>query len=361
MRALTRKDVNKKNLWKYLVYGWLPIPQSIIPPKRPYYLWSGLDVTPYDAAGDYNGKLLDQIREAIRRSLDEWKSIDRVGVWISGGIDSSVLLRLTSEIVGSEKVRAYSLSFGEQDESEYAKRIADWCDVKLVIKEMAPKDSMELTKEAILYMRAPTDLTVVIYISKLCERDGTKKVFSALGLDELIGGYPLHVHASDRDFSKVETDLLWKCQSHYVWLQLAQSKNYMEVRFPYLDSKLIAFCRGLPRAQKCAGQETKIRIREELHKQALIPEVNIEAGRIVGTKAGFTPIFGDWFKRGYADWCDENIPPKAFNFLDRLLMRFVLGRGRTLEGRLQRKHRIATLNTFYDLLDEGKFVLENDE
>jgi len=360
MKVLTRKDVNKGNLWKYLVYGWLPIPRSIIPPKRPYYLWSNLDIITYDSASDYNGKLLDEIRRAIRRSLEGWEPIDRVGVWISGGVDSSVLLRLTSEIVGSEKVRAYSLTFGERDESEYAKRIADWCDVKLVIKEMTPKDSMDLTEEAVLCMRAPVDSTWGLYTSKLCEHDGTKKIFSALGLDELAGGYPPHVRASDKDFFRVETDLLWKCQSIYVWSQFSQSKNYVEVRFPYLDSKLIAFCRGLPRAHKCAGQETKVRIREELHKQALIPEENIEAGRIVGTKAGFIPILEDWFRRGYGDWCDENIPPKAFNFLDRLLMRFILGRGRTLEGRLQRKLRMATLNSFCGLLDEGKFVLENE-
>jgi len=80
-RVLTREDVNKKNLFRYLIYGWLPIPQTIIPPKRPYYLWSSLDITPYDSASDYNGKLLDQIREAIRLSLKGWEPIDRIGVW----------------------------------------------------------------------------------------------------------------------------------------------------------------------------------------------------------------------------------------------------------------------------------------
>ena len=361
MEVLTRKDVNKKNLWKYLVYGSLPIPQSIIPPKRPYYLWSDLSVIPYDSARDYNGEFLDEIRGAIRRSLEGWEPIDRIGVWVSGGVDSSVLLRLASEIVGSEKVRAYCLIFGERDESEYAKGIADWCDVKLVTKEMTPSDSIDLTEEAVQYMRAPVDSTVVLFISKLCKHDGTKKVFSALGLDELMGGYPSHVRASQKDFFNVGTELFWRCQSNYVCLQLSQSKNYVEVRFPFLDSELIAFCRGLPRSHKCVGQETKVRLREELHSQALIPEENIEAGRIVGTKAGFIPIWEDWFRRGYSVWCNENIPPKAFNFVDRLITKFILRMGRSLEGRLQRRLRVATLNTFYSLLDEGKFVLRNDD
>lgn len=358
-RVLTRKDVNKKNLFRYLLYGWLPIPQVIIPPKRPYYLWSSLDITPYDSTSDYNGKLLDQIREAIQLSLKRWEPVDRIGIWVSGGIDSSVLLYLTSEIVGPEKVRAYSLTFGERDESEYAKRIADWCNVKLVIKEMTPEDSIKLTREAVLLTRAPIDSTQVLFISKLCAHDGTSKVFSALGLDELLGGYLQHVRPSDKDFHKVETDLIWRCQSYYVWLQLSQSKKYVEVRFPYLDSDLIAFCRGLPRTHKCVNMETKVRVRKELSEQALIPEENIEAGRIAGTKGGFIPILEDWFNRGYGKWCDENIPPKEFNLFDRLLTKVVLRTGSTLEGRLQRKLRIATLNTFYDLLNKGSFILEN--
>jgi hypothetical protein len=359
-RVLTRTDVNKKNLWRYLLYGWLPIPESIIPPKRPYYLWSSLDVTPYDPASDYNGKLLDQVREAVKLSLKGWEPIDRIGVWVSGGIDSSVLLYLTSEIVGPEKVRAYCLAFGERDESELAKRIADWCNVKLIVKEMTPEDSIKLTKEAVLLTRAPTDSTVVLFISKLCAHDGTSKVFSALGLDELAGGYPPHVRASDKEFPRVETDLIWRCQSNYVWLQLSQSKNYVEVRFPYLEPKLIAFCRGLPRTHKCFNQETKVRIREELRKQSLIPSENIEAGRIVGTKGGFIPILKDWFNRGYDKWCNENIPPKKPNLFDRLLVKLILRTGRTLEGKLQRELRVAALNTFYDLLDEGSFILEGE-
>ncbi|MEM4489167.1 MAG: asparagine synthase C-terminal domain-containing protein [Desulfurococcaceae archaeon] len=359
--VLTRKNVNKRNLFRYLLYGWLPIPESIIPPKRPYYLWSKLDITPYDPSSDYNGKLLDQIRRAVQVTLKGWEPIDRVGVWLSGGIDSSVLLYFTTELVGPEKVRAYCLTFGERDESEYAERIADWCGVKLVKKEMTPEDSIRLTREAVLLSRAPVDSTVVLFISKLCAQDGTSKVLSALGLDELLGGYPQHVQASDRNFHRVETELIWRCQSYYVWLQLSQSKGYVEVRFPFLEPNLIAFCRGLPRIHKCSGQETKVRLREELRKKSLIPRENIEVGRVAGTKGGFIPILRDWFDRGYGEWCRENIPPRGLNSLERLLVNFVLRAGKSEEGRLQRMLRVAALNTFFDLLDEGGFTVEGGE
>jgi len=281
-------------------------------------------------------------------------------VWLSGGIDSSVLLYLTAEIIGSEKVRAYTLKFGERDETASARRIAEWCDVKHIVREMTPKDSIDMTEEAVLRMRAPVDSTAVLYISRLCEHNGTRRVVSALGLDELMGGYAAHVVASDKRFAKVETELLWRCQSNYVWIQLLQSRNHVDLRFPYLDPELIAFCRGLPRFHKCRGQETKFRIREELNSKNLIPKENVEAGRIVGTKGGFIPVFSDWFRRGYSEWCDQNLPPKAFNRVQRIMLNQLLGRGRTVEGRLQRRLRASTLNTFYYLVDEGRFLTEDD-
>jgi len=357
MEVITRKNVNKRNLWRYLIYGWLPIPDSIIPPKRPYYLWDELTVHPYNQVKDYTGRLLDEIREATRRCLEGWDPLDRLGIWLSGGIDSSVLLYMTSNLVGPEKVRAYSLSFGERDETELAKKIADWCDVRLIIDEMGPEDNMELTEEVVQHSRAPIETAAVLHISKLCKRDGTKKVFSALGLDELMAGYPAHVNTTDSKFFNLETELIWKCQSQYVWLQLAQSQHYVGVRFPFLDRELMGFCRGLPRSQKCQGRVTKLRIRDELHHRSLIPEENIEAGRIVGTKGGFIPILKDWYNRGYREWCDENILPRSFNIGERTLMRIYLGKGRTLEGKIQRKMRLSTMNAFNRLLDDGKFNL----
>jgi len=357
MKVLTREDVDGKNLWRFLLYGWLPIPHSVIPPKRPRYLWSELSIAPYDATRDYNGKLLDEIRASVLRGLEGWGSSDRIGVWLSGGVDSSALLYLMSEVVGCEKVRAFCLTFGKQDESEYAKRVADSCNVKLVMKEMTPRDSIGLTEEAVLCMRAPIHSTEVLYISKLSRHDGTSRVLSALGLDEIMGGYPQHVHANNGEFFRTETKLLWRCQSYYVWLQLLQSQKYVAVRFPFLDTKLIAFCRGLPRAHKCTGWETKIRLRKELSELTNLPKENIEAGRIAGTKAGFTPILEDWFERGYDDWCKENIVPRAFGIPSRAIVRLICNMGRSLEGRLQRTLRVAALNTFYDLLDRGEFNL----
>lgn len=294
---------------------------------------------------------MENLRLAIQRTISEWvdvSRIHRVDVWLSGGVDSSTLLFSTCEALGSEKVRAYSVDFGGQNEVERAKLVADWCDVRLLMEEMTAKDSIQLTEEAILNQRGPVDTTHVIFASKLCSQDEAREVLSALGLDELQGGYPAHVNAGDEEFFEAEANLLWKCQSSYAWVQRIQSRQYVEVKFPFLRRELIAWCRVLPRTHKCMGRETKVRLREELGAESLIPKKIIEAGKIAGTKAGFCPIPERWFQDGLEEWCEENLPLNCLTYRTRSRIDDVK------KGYLRRKWPAASINIFLSLLDEGK-------
>jgi len=352
MRTVSRSDLNEENLLRFIRDGWLPIPRSIIPPERKNFLWDTLDLQPYNPRLDYPGKLLDNLQSSVRRTLSEWgdiRNIDRVGVWLSGGVDSSTLLYLTCKILGSGKVRAYSVDFGSRNEVERAKLIADWCDVRLFVEQMAVDDNIQLTGEAVFNARGPVCTTHVLFISRLCSRDGTGKVLGVLGLDELQGGYPAHVNASDEEFLEVETNLLRKCQSSYAWAQRVQSKRCLEVKFPFLYGELVSWCRGLPRTHKCADRRTKVRLRKELKAKSVIPEKISEAGKIVGTKEGFCPILERWFEDDLGEWCEKNLPP------DGLTSEATLRIEKKAKGHLWRKWRAATINTFLRLLDEGRF------
>ena len=354
MRILSRSDVSEENLLTFVRDGLLPIPESIIPPRRKSFLWNTLPLQPYDSDQDYPGKLLDNLRCAIRRTICEWnevENVDRVGVWLSGGIDSSTLLYLTCEILGPEKVRAYSVDFGDQNEVEKAKLIADRCHVRLVMKEMTAEDSIRLTEETVLYLRGPVDTTHVVFASRLCSEDGTGKILSALGLDELQAGYPEHVNATDDEFCEVEANLLWKCQSSWAWAQRMGSRKHVDVKFPFLRRELIAWCRGLPRTHKCAGRDTKVRLRKELNRTP-IPDENREAGRTAGTKGGFCPILEKWFEHGLEEWSNENLPPNGLTSQTRFKI------DNMIKGYLWRTWRAATINTFLRLLDQGKFDYE---
>jgi len=155
--------------------------------------------------------------------------------------------------------------------------------------------------------RAPADFsTQTLMAAQIAKRNGLNTVLSGLGVDEMLGGYPEHVEASPTEFPRVEDELLWRCQSFYAWVQKAQGAGAgVDVRFPFLDPELIALSRGLPLDLKVNGRDTKILLRNVL--RGVLPEEIVEAGRIAGTKGGFTPSIAGWWSRGLGDWVKEQL------------------------------------------------------
>lgn len=152
-----------------------------------------------------------------------------------------------------------------------------------------------------------------------------------------------------RIFLKLKQIIYGKNKSSDTWVQRIQSQRYVDVKFPFLNEKLISWCRGLPRNHKCIGRETKVRLRNELKTQNLIPKENIDAGRIVGTKHPFSPILEKWFKNGLEKWSNDNLPPDGLDNKIKIKMMELS------KEHLWSKWRAATINTFLTLLDEGKF------
>jgi len=70
----------------------------------------------------------------------------------------------------------------------------------------------------------------------------------------------------------------------------------LDVRFPFLNKRFISYSRALPRSSKNVGLETKILTRKVM--KGLLPDDVVEAGRIAGTKRGFTPLIEKWWEEG---------------------------------------------------------------
>jgi len=143
VRTVSRSDINEKNLLTFVQDGWLPIPKSIIPPRRKAFLWKTLPLPSYDSSRDYQGKLLDNLRSAIHRTIHEWgdaDGIDRVGVWLSGGIDSSTVAALSVHALGKERVLGLLMPEKDSSEDTYAlsKQAADSLGIVTVYENITP-------------------------------------------------------------------------------------------------------------------------------------------------------------------------------------------------------------------------------
>ena len=137
---------------------------------------------------------VSRVREALEETVRRHLVSDvPVGIFLSGGIDSTVLLALTRRLLGPEaEIRTFSIGFKDPhyDESHAAARSAahfgavhtEWMITsEEAVNELAP------------YLNAMDQPTIDGFntwcVSSLARRSGIKVVLSGLGADELFGGY----------------------------------------------------------------------------------------------------------------------------------------------------------------------------
>lgn len=133
------------------------------------------------------------IATSMRRVLERHLISDvPIGVFLSGGIDSSVVALLAGKCA-KEKLHTLSLYFTEERYSE--KKYQD-----LVLGQLASKHYQHCLGEKEFHFHLPeiieamdlpsSDGINTWFISKLATEAGLKAVLSGLGGDELFGGYP---------------------------------------------------------------------------------------------------------------------------------------------------------------------------
>lgn len=134
-------------------------------------------------------------REALRESLERHLVSDApLGLFLSGGIDSTAVLALTREILGPKaEIRTFSVGFEEAryDESETAGRTAEHFGATHHTWMMTADGGVN---EVCRYLEAMDQPTIDGFntwcVSKMAREAGIKVVLSGLGGDELFAGYP---------------------------------------------------------------------------------------------------------------------------------------------------------------------------
>ncbi|MFO8015579.1 MAG: asparagine synthase (glutamine-hydrolyzing) [Candidatus Woesearchaeota archaeon] len=138
----------------------------------------------------YLQKLREGLKDSVRKRL---VSDVPLGVFLSGGIDSSSVLALMSECDEAEKpIRTYAVGFNEPwDELKDAKRVSEafGTDHEEIYVE---SDVLKHYPEFIWHMDTPkTNISPQFYISKLA-RQSVTVALTGLGGDELFAGYRRH-------------------------------------------------------------------------------------------------------------------------------------------------------------------------
>jgi asparagine synthase (glutamine-hydrolysing) len=142
-------------------------------------------ITDINTAKEY---IQDTLKKAIKRQLIADASI---GVFLSGGVDSSLLSLLANE--QTQHLKTISIYFNEKnyDERTYQGIVLNRLKGEKFAHLVQQNDFETFFPKIISSMDMPTtDGINSWFISKYAHEDGLKAVLSGVGADELFGGYP---------------------------------------------------------------------------------------------------------------------------------------------------------------------------
>lgn len=181
--------------------------------KRRFWSWRQLP----DAIGEADA--LEQTQTALTESLREHLVSDvPIGVLLSGGIDSSLLVAFLAKVLG-EDVETFTVSFAEAayDESQYAGLVARSLGVRHQQIVLGPQlADISLTENILDQFDQPFADSSAIPTYFICRqiRKSAKVAIGGDGGDEMFGGYRRFSHA---DMAKLVGTLPRS------WLQVSQT------------------------------------------------------------------------------------------------------------------------------------------
>ena len=134
-------------------------------------------------------ELREQLAETVRMQL---VSDAPLGIFLSGGIDSSAVAALASKAVPGS-VHTFTIGFDEAglDESQFAARVARAIDSRHTNVVLRESDFIEQLPDALAAIDQPTfDALNTYFVSRAAREAGMTVALAGTGGDELFGGYP---------------------------------------------------------------------------------------------------------------------------------------------------------------------------
>ncbi len=185
--------------------------------------------------------------EKLVESVSRRKMADvPIGVYLSGGIDSSVLALNLSEQMGDEILQTYSVTFADSefDESSAQKTVAKHLGIKntevLISANSISKVFPQVVwqAETPLFRSAPAPLFL---LSRQVHEDKIKVVMTGEGADEILLGYDLFRETAIRRFWSRSSNSKWRgslLRRLYSYLPQYQNPRYFKMLLEFYKPHL---------------------------------------------------------------------------------------------------------------------------
>ena len=204
------RDLDPISIAEYLRLGYVPEPRTMFAavrrvPAGAYIRFNGTEEvvrywqpetfgTIVRSVGDAVSELQQLVENAVTKQV---MSDVPVGVFVSGGLDSSILAALASKVIGVDKVHTFSAKFAEAsfDESGDAARVAVRMRTRYVPVRTDEETLFEALQHVTQNVAEPIADPAILptFLLARTARNYVKVILSGEGADELFGGYPTYL------------------------------------------------------------------------------------------------------------------------------------------------------------------------
>ncbi|MFM8858258.1 MAG: asparagine synthase (glutamine-hydrolyzing) [Actinomycetota bacterium] len=214
--VLRSPSVDEDSLHDYLAQRSVPSPHTLVKGVRKLPQGHHLVVRPdgsYDVSPYWQlsvrssvravspGAAVGLVEEALKASVRESLVADvPVGVYLSGGVDSSLLTAMARREHPDQVLHTFGASFGDErhDERLWARKVADLNGTTHHEVVVTADDFLDNWPALSWHRDGPLSEPADVAVYRLAQlaREQVKVVLSGEGSDELFGGYPKYKHAA---------------------------------------------------------------------------------------------------------------------------------------------------------------------
>jgi asparagine synthase (glutamine-hydrolysing) len=213
------REIDREALAQYFFYGYFPSPRSVyaeikkLPAAHTMVVERGeMSITPYWRLQDHlrppgkapvtareEAEIVEELRGKLREAaISRLVSDVPLGVFLSGGVDSSTLVAAMSELTPGN-VNTFSVAFPHRtfNEEPYAQRVARHFGTRHHVVTADNQRLREAFTALVDHLDEPVADPAVIptYLLSQFARTEIKVALSGEGSDELFGGYPTYIGA----------------------------------------------------------------------------------------------------------------------------------------------------------------------
>lgn len=206
-------DLSLQSIFHFVYFSVVPAPrtiyakvQKLVPGeylvfhegqlKRDYYFQLSYRSDYSRSLRSLSEELFERLGDSVRASLDGWEP-DKLGVFLSGGLDSSTILGMASEAL-TRPVKSFTIGFkaDEYDELHYASAAATHFASPNATYEVNPAETADLVGQIARVYDEPfgnSSAVPTYFCANLARENGVTLLLAGDGGDELFAGNTRYV------------------------------------------------------------------------------------------------------------------------------------------------------------------------